>query len=62
MRFLGFSIHEKGALRLLLKLEANGLQHISEMWVERCKKCNACQGGYFENETVTTPPQTYDSE
>jgi hypothetical protein len=40
----------------------NGLQHASEKWVERCKKCIACQGRYFEKETVTTPPQRSDSE
>jgi hypothetical protein len=27
-----------------------------------CKKCIACQGRYFEKETVTTPPQSCDSE
>jgi hypothetical protein len=37
MRFLGFSNHEKGAPR-----------HVFEKWVERCKKCIACQGRYFE--------------
>jgi hypothetical protein len=26
----------------------NGLQHVSEKWVERCKKCIACQGRYLE--------------
>jgi hypothetical protein len=26
----------------------NGLQHVFEKWVERCKKCIACQGRYFE--------------
>jgi hypothetical protein len=56
MRFLGFSNHEKGGPRLLLKLAANSLQHVFEKWVERCKKCIACQGRYFEKETVTTPP------
>jgi hypothetical protein len=30
---------------ILLKLAANGLQHVFEKWVERCKKCVACQGG-----------------
>jgi len=30
--------------------------------VERCKKCIACQGRYFEKETVTAPPQNFDSE
>jgi hypothetical protein len=34
----------------------NGLQHVSKKWVERCKKCIACQGRYFEKETVTAPP------
>jgi hypothetical protein len=40
----------------------NGLQHVFEKWVERCKKCIACQGRYFEKGTVTTPPQCSDSE
>jgi hypothetical protein len=35
----------------------NGLQHVFEKWEERCKKCIACQGIYFEKETVTAPPQ-----
>jgi hypothetical protein len=26
----------------------NGLQHVLEEWVERCKKCIACRGRYFE--------------
>jgi hypothetical protein len=47
---------------ILLKLAANGLQHIFEKWVERFKKCIACQGRYFEKQTVTTPPQISDSE
>jgi hypothetical protein len=34
----------------------NGLQHVFEEWVERCKKCIACQGRYFEKGTVTTLP------
>jgi hypothetical protein len=42
---------------ILLKLAASGLQHVLEKWVERCKKCIACQGRYFEKETVTAPPQ-----
>jgi hypothetical protein len=33
---------------ILLKIAANGLQRIFEKWVERCKKCIACQGRYFE--------------
>jgi hypothetical protein len=41
----------------------NGLQHVFEKWVERCKKCIACQGRYFEEETVIAPPQvSSDSE
>jgi hypothetical protein len=28
--------------------------------VERCKKCVACQGRYFEIQTVTAPPQISD--
>jgi hypothetical protein len=35
---------------------------VFEKWVERCKKCIACQGRYFEKETVTAPPQSSDSE
>jgi hypothetical protein len=62
MRFLGLSNHEKGAPRLLLKLAVNGLQHVFETWVERCKKCIVCQGKYFEKETVIAPPQNSYSE
>jgi hypothetical protein len=42
---------------IFLKLVANGLQHVFEKWMERCKKRIACQGRYFEKETVTAPPQ-----
>jgi hypothetical protein len=59
MRFLGFSKHEKGAPKQEV---INGLQHVFEKWVERCKECIACQGRYFEKETVTAPPQRSDSE
>jgi hypothetical protein len=38
------------------------LQHVFEKSVERCKKCIACQGRYFEKETVTAPQQSSDSE
>jgi hypothetical protein len=62
MRFLGFSNHEKETPRLLLKLAANGLLHVFEKWVERCKKCIACQGRYFGKETITIPLQSSDSE
>jgi hypothetical protein len=47
---------------ILLKLPANGLQHVYEKWVERCKKCIACQGRYFVKEAVTAPLQSTDSE
>jgi hypothetical protein len=40
----------------------NVLQHVFEKWVESCKKCTACQGRYFEKETVTPPPQRSDWE
>jgi hypothetical protein len=40
----------------------NGLQHVLEKWVERCKNCIGCQGRYFEKETVTAPPQSSDLE
>jgi hypothetical protein len=69
MRFLGFSNHENGAPRqettcstILLKIAANGLQHVFEKWMECYKKCIACQGRYFEKETVTAPPQSSDME
>jgi hypothetical protein len=44
------------------KFAANSLQHVFEKWVERCKKCIACPGRYFEKETVTAPLQNSDSE
>jgi hypothetical protein len=47
---------------IIQRLAANGLQHVSMEWVERCKKRIACQGRYFERETVTAPPQSSDSE
>jgi hypothetical protein len=56
MRFLGISSHEKGVLK------QKNLEVINEKWVERCKKRIACQGRYFEKETVTAPPQSSDSE
>jgi hypothetical protein len=52
----------KTACSTILKLAANGLQHVFEKWMESCKKCIACQGRYFEKETVTAPPQSSDSE
>jgi hypothetical protein len=47
---------------ILLKLAANGLQHVFEKWVERCKMCVVCQGRYFEKETVNAPPRSSYSE
>jgi hypothetical protein len=35
--------------------------YVLEKWVERSKKFIACQGRYFEKETVTAPPQSSDS-
>jgi hypothetical protein len=64
IRFLVFSSHEKGlqtTYSTILKLAENGLQHIFETWVERCKKCIACQVKYFENETVTASSQSPES-
>jgi hypothetical protein len=64
MRFPAFPNHEevKTACSTILKLAANGLQHVFEEWVEHCKKCFAFQGKYLEKETVTAPPHSYDSE
>jgi hypothetical protein len=63
MRFLGFSNHEKGGSSEARNFEViNGLQHVFETWVERCKKYIACQGRYFEKQTVTAPAQSSDSE
>jgi hypothetical protein len=40
----------------------NGLQHVFEKWVKRCKTCITFQGRYFEIETVTVPPLSSDSK
>jgi hypothetical protein len=34
-------------------------EHVFEKWVDSCKKYIACQGRYFEKETVTAPPQNF---
>jgi hypothetical protein len=39
-----------------------GPQYVFEKRVERCEKSIACQGKYFEKETVTVPPQNSDSK
>jgi hypothetical protein len=58
MRFLGFYNREKGRHSEARNFEViNGLQHVFEKWVERCKKCIVCQ-----KETVTALPQSSDSE
>jgi hypothetical protein len=63
MRFLVFSNRENGASSEARNFEViNGLQHVFEKWVERCKKSTACQGRYFEKETVTAPPESSDTE
>jgi hypothetical protein len=36
--------------------------YVFEKWVQLCKKCIACQGRYFEKETVIAPPQSAGSE
>jgi hypothetical protein len=61
MRFMDFSNHEREVQRKKFEV-TNGLQHVFEKWVERCKKCIACQGRYFEKGTVTAPPRNSDSE
>jgi hypothetical protein len=38
------------------------LQHVFEKWVERCRKCVACQERYFEKETVNAPARSSQSE
>jgi hypothetical protein len=58
MRFLGLSNHGKARNFEVI----DGLQHVFEKWVERCKKGIACQRRYFEKETVTAPSQSSDSE
>jgi hypothetical protein len=49
LRFLAFS--EARNFEMM-----NGLQHFFQKWVERRNKCIACQGRYFEKESVTAPP------
>jgi hypothetical protein len=60
--FWDFPNHEKGSSDARNFEVINGLQHVFEKWVERCKKCIACQGRYFKKETVTAPPQNSISE
>jgi hypothetical protein len=53
MRFLAFPTMKR-ELRGKNFEVINDLQHVFEKWVERCKKCIACQGRYFVKETVTS--------
>jgi hypothetical protein len=62
MRFMGFFNHEKGSSEARNFEVINGLQHVLEKWVERCKKYIACHGKYFEKETITALLQSPDSE
>jgi hypothetical protein len=62
MRLLAFSNHEEGAPKARNVEVINCLQHVFEKWVECWKKCIACQGRYFEKDTVTASPQNSDSE
>jgi hypothetical protein len=47
---------------ILLKPAANGLQDVFEKWVERCNKCIACQGRYFEKRDRYRNSVSSDSE
>jgi hypothetical protein len=65
-RFRDGETNVKGQNRLFhYPPEACGKQSAArfrEVGGERFKKCIACQGKYFEKETVTAPPQSSDSE
>jgi hypothetical protein len=50
MRFLGLGSSEAKNFELI-----NGLQHVFEKWVERCKKYVAYQGRYFEKKKTPSP-------
>jgi hypothetical protein len=54
IRFLGFSKPWKGSSEARNFEVINGLQHVFAKWVERCKKCIACQGRYFERDCHRT--------
>jgi hypothetical protein len=59
--FWSFPTTKKGCSEARNFEVINGLQHVFEKWVERCKKCIACQGRHFGKETVTAPLQSFDS-
>jgi hypothetical protein len=46
----------------LCKMSGNGLLHVFEKWAGCCKKCFACEGRYFEKETVPKPQESLDNE
>jgi hypothetical protein len=53
-----FHSHNADApLRLLCHPKKGSFKTIITSWVELCKKCVACQGKYFEKETVTALPE-----
>jgi hypothetical protein len=45
---------------ILCKMSGNGLLHVFEKWVGRCKKCKVCEGYYFKKETVPKPQESSD--
>jgi hypothetical protein len=45
MRFLGLSNNEKGSSEARNFEVINGLQHVFEEWVERCKSASLAKGG-----------------
>jgi hypothetical protein len=56
MQFLGFPNHKKGSTKARNFKVISGLQLVFKKWVEHCRNCIACQGSYFEKETITTSP------
>jgi hypothetical protein len=47
---------------VICKVSGNVLLHVFEKWVGCCKKCIACEGPYFEKETVPDSHESADSE
>jgi hypothetical protein len=47
---------------ILLKLAANGLQHVFEKWVERCKKCVLSKEGTSKKHRHRTSTRSSNSE
>jgi hypothetical protein len=62
MQILGFSNHEKGAPRQeILKWSTVCSTFLRSGW-SVVRSASLAKGGIFEKETVTAPPQSYDSE